>query len=101
MFKFIKNISLPVLFCFSLFVSANEINVEVNMESILEVGRENQTLSANSQDKIDQTERQTDKIVNEYKVVNKQVEGLKLYNCLLYTSPSPRDKRQSRMPSSA
>ena len=23
------------------------------------------------------------------------------YNCLLYTSPSPRDKRQSRMPSSA
>ena len=26
------------------------------------------------------------------------VEG---YDCLLYTSPSPRDKRQSRMPSSA
>ena len=26
----------------------------------------------------------------------------KFYNdCLLYTSPSPRDKRQSRMPSSA
>ena len=23
------------------------------------------------------------------------------YLCLLYTSPSPRDKRQSRMPSSA
>ena len=27
------------------------------------------------------------------------LEGLKI--CLLYTSPSPRDKRQSRMPSSA
>ena len=26
---------------------------------------------------------------------------LKIYTCLLYTSPSPRDKRQSRMPSSA
>ena len=24
-----------------------------------------------------------------------------LFGCLLYTSPSPRDKRQSRMPSSA
>ena len=24
-----------------------------------------------------------------------------IYRCLLYTSPSPRDKRQSRMPSSA
>ena len=26
---------------------------------------------------------------------------LMAYGCLLYTSPSPRDKRQSRMPSSA
>ena len=78
MLKYIKGISLPVLFCFSTFVISNE--VEVNMESILEVGRENQTLSATSQSNIDQTERQTDKIVNEYKVVSKQVEGLKLYN---------------------
>ena len=31
--------------------------------------------------------------------INKQ--GLNLLACLLYTSPSPRDKRQSRMPSSA
>ena len=28
-------------------------------------------------------------------------EMYKIYVCLLYTSPSPRDKRQSRMPSSA
>ena len=27
--------------------------------------------------------------------------GNDVYTCLLYTSPSPRDKRQSRMPSSA
>ena len=27
--------------------------------------------------------------------------GIGLAACLLYTSPSPRDKRQSRMPSSA
>ena len=27
--------------------------------------------------------------------------GHDIYTCLLYTSPSPRDKRQSRMPSSA
>ena len=75
----IKKISLPVLFALSISVSANEL-VEVNMENVLEVGRENQQLSASSQDKIDSTERQTDKIVNEYKVVAKQVEGLKLYN---------------------
>ena len=29
------------------------------------------------------------------------VQVAQLYDCLLYTSPSPRDKRQSRMPSSA
>ena len=28
-------------------------------------------------------------------------DGVRIYVCLLYTSPSPRDKRQSRMPSSA
>ena len=32
---------------------------------------------------------------------NIPVAGDKLTYCLLYTSPSPRDKRQSRMPSSA
>ena len=50
------------------------------MEMVLEVGRENQQLSATSQDKIDVTEKKTDKIVNEWKAVSKQVEGLKLYN---------------------
>ena len=54
----IKKISLPVLFALSISVSANEL-VEVNMESVLEVGRENQQLSASSQDKIDSTERHT------------------------------------------
>ena len=50
-----------------------------DMESVLEVGRDNQQLSAKSQSLIDSTERQTDKIVNEWKAVSKQVEGLKLY----------------------
>jgi len=80
MIKHVKRISLPLLLCFAVNASANEVSVEVNMESILEIGRENQTLSASSQDRIDNTERQTDKLINEYKVVSKQVEGLKLYN---------------------
>ena len=50
------------------------------MENVLEVGRDNQQLSAKSQSLIDSTERKTDKIVNEWKAVSKQVEGLKLYN---------------------
>ena len=33
--------------------------------------------------------------------LNKNNIEYSIYTCLLYTSPSPRDKRQSRMPSSA
>ena len=78
-----KVIALATVLSFSFLVQANEseaVVVEASMENVLEVGRENQQLSAASQSRIDSTERQTDKIVNEYKVVAKQVEGLKLYN---------------------
>ena len=34
-----------------------------------------------------------------YRDVSQKIDDF--YSCLLYTSPSPRDKRQSRMPSSA
>jgi len=78
-----KVIALAAVLSFSFLAQANEseaVVVEASMENVLEVGRENQQLSAASQSRIDSTERQTDKIVNEYKVVAKQVEGLKLYN---------------------
>ena len=38
-------------------------------------------------------------IFGEYEKIEVHPNDLK--SCLLYTSPSPRDKRQSRMPSSA
>ena len=66
--------SLVVLTMLATFVAATE------MELVLEVGRDNTELSAQSQAKIDATESATDKLVNEFKVVSKQVEGLKLYN---------------------
>ena len=34
-------------------------------------------------------------------MIDEVIEYVFLYNCLLYTSPSPRDQRGSRMPSSA
>ena len=61
-------------------ISLSGLLSSTDMESVLEVGRDNQLLSAKSQDNIDATERKTDKIVNEWKAVSKQVEGLKLYN---------------------
>lgn len=50
-------------------VSISGVLNSSDMESVLEVGRDNQALSAKSQERIDTTERQTDKIVNEWKAV--------------------------------
>ena len=72
---FIKKLSLSFFFLISV-----SILTASDMESVLEVGRENSLQSSVSQEKIDDTEKETDKIVNEYKVVSKQVEGLRLYN---------------------
>jgi len=70
------NKSLLTLARLTSFVAASESE----MEAILEVGRDNTELSAQSQGKIDATDSATDKLINEFKVVSKQVEGLKLYN---------------------
>ena len=34
-------------------------------------------------------------------LISRQTKETSIFNCLLYTSPSPRDQRGSRMPSSA
>ena len=47
------------------------------------------------------TKNQNDYTVNNVIAQNIKNELSKYRICLLYTSPSPRDKRQSRMPSSA
>ena len=72
MYKTFNLVHLCALISMSSFVSSSD------MESVLEVGRENQELSATSQDNIDATEKKTDKIVNDWKATAKQVEGLKL-----------------------
>ena len=40
-------------------------------------------------------------IAKRRKLIRKRKSDRRAHTCLLYTSPSPRDKRQSRMPSSA
>ena len=39
--------------------------------------------------------------VEAYDTVVADVDGALIHGCLLYTSPSPRDRQKSRMPSSA
>ena len=62
-------------------------------EIVKEIGDEYTQIASD----IDETERFID--TGSY-IFNAVVSG-SIYGCLLYTSPSPRDKRQSRMPSSA
>ena len=64
----------------------------MNHYDIKQMYREFATLSL----KVDSQEKQIEKLMSEVE------EYKKLYtNCLLYTSPSPRDRQKSRMPSSA
>ena len=44
---------------------------------------------------------ETDIVKNTLSILDKNKLPTKLYSCLLYTSPSPRDVEESRMPSSA
>ena len=41
------------------------------------------------------------KDVNAIHAIKQDIHALQKENCLLYTSPSPRDRQKSRMPSSA
>ena len=66
-----------------------------NKEKLVEVNKELNSLN----ETLKKTINDESKIIN-FKNDLKNI-NLKLWDCLLYTSPSPRDKRQSRMPSSA
>ena len=87
--KFYKKINLIYLFvliisgtCFSQ-NSDSKINQNPNFKKLLDLSKEANNEYFNS---------------NYFSI---QVYSGPFKDCLLYTSPSPRDKRQSRMPSSA
>ena len=50
------------------------------VDDVLKVGQAKVQAAQASQAKIDQTADQTDDLLQEYKVVNKQIEGLRVYN---------------------
>ena len=47
------------------------------------------------------TEKQQDYMAQEAEIKKQEAENRQYWTCLLYTSPSPRDAHESRMPSSA
>ncbi|MBR9909481.1 MAG: DUF3450 domain-containing protein [Gammaproteobacteria bacterium] len=53
------------------------------LDSILQVGQEKTKLAQASQQQVDKIAEQTSSLLNEFKVVNKQIEGLRVYNAQL------------------
>ena len=54
-----------------------------------------ENINAEKSNKVETNKVTSDEVSDQLKKL------LDLYNCLLYTSPSPRDRQKSRMPSSA
>lgn len=58
-------------------------HADQTLNSILQVGEQKTKLAQTSQQKIDKIADQTASLLNDFKVVNKQIEGLRVYNSQL------------------
>ena len=65
-----------LLYILAIFAVADKANID----QILEENQSNISLSEKSQEKVDDLSTEKDSLLAEWKVVVKQVEGLKLYN---------------------
>ena len=70
---------------------ADAVDADTMFEAVLEAGADNLESDDNGHEVICAPD--------DFNAVREALEAV--FGCLLYTSPSPRDKRQSRMPSSA
>ena len=95
--KYFKNINNDVL---EFHIAHNEGNYFCTSEQLKEI-EDNDQIAISYSNKDGQAEKEFNpngSLKNIAGIFNKKKNVL---GCLLYTSPSPRDKRQSRMPSSA
>ena len=81
-----------------------EIEGNSNNETVSNLDNNSEDVLTRHLLKLSEVEEQFRELTNKFEEINFKLD--KLSNrvtklCLLYTSPSPRDKRQSRMPSSA
>ena len=72
-------------------------------ENVIEGCEDKQIFDAYNKAATDMATEYTDELMEQMTALQEQVDGRDAWDidCLLYTSPSPRDQRGSRMPSSA
>jgi hypothetical protein len=63
--------------------TATVSHADETLQAILKVGQDKNTAAAKSQVKIDKLAEQTRSLLTDYKTVNKQIDGLKVYNSRL------------------
>ena len=73
-------------------------NLNKNQESQDSTSTESKSLKPNVKRRINQKRKPITNTSRDIVLARREAQSK---HCLLYTSPSPRDKRQSRMPSSA
>ena len=83
--------------CRVIFITGN--HEEMMRDAISGRGLVNQWLRAGGQATLDSYDGSLENVPSEH--IRFLVSGSQFWDCLLYTSPSPRDQRGSRMPSSA
>jgi len=83
----------------ALMVSAAALQADT-LESILEVGENKNAAARKSQAKIDKLADQTRDLLTEYKTVNKQIDGLKVYNARLQRQINNQIKRIGQLENS-
>ena len=80
----------------------NEIKSLKNVVSNLRINEKNQEkMMIQTAKQLKEQTKECKTLQGKGKDLSDKIFHLFHWNCLLYTSPSPRDKRQSRMPSSA
>ena len=67
------------IFAFGFLASNGSLNAQT-VDSVIKQSSDNTAALKSAQQKINGVAEQTDKLLQEYKVVNKQIEGLKVYN---------------------
>lgn len=74
-------------------VTGSSIVISDQIQPLLDVGEARQKAEKSSQAKVDQMDDDTSLIINEFKTVSKQIEGLRVYNAQMKQQIERQEER--------
>jgi hypothetical protein len=92
----LKNLRIAaVVLLGSVFGTASIANADETLQAILDVSTQKNAAAVKSQGKIDKLAEETRSLLGDYKTVNKQIDGLKVYNTRLQNQIDNQERRIS------